>query len=343
MELTPRKMAIIAEIVKAHIENGEPIGSKQLAARLPDAPSSATLRNEMSDLREMGYLEQPHTSAGSIPTNKAYRLYVSELMGKETLNDESKEIIDAMLAEVRPDPEAIGSSAARILSELTGLTAVSAPSIRQEARLKKVSIMPMGRGSAVIFVIADDGRTASRLIRTGNDFTPELQKRFDEICAEKVCGKELHSLDPAYLQTVAVTAGLDVLSLAPLFSCVFEMAGDFRSSRINLGGEANILTVCPAEGQARRAMELLRSSEVVGSIFSAATSPVGVVFGDDTGYSELHPTGMIVASFGEDKELGRLALIGPTRMEYEKLLPNVEYLAKRIGSIMTEVLKGLEE
>ena len=93
MELTPRKRAILAEIVRAHIETGEPIGSKILALRLPNAPSTATLRNEMSDLCEMGYLCQPHTSAGRLPTSKAYRLYVSELMTKEEMTEQIKKVI----------------------------------------------------------------------------------------------------------------------------------------------------------------------------------------------------------------------------------------------------------
>ncbi len=343
MELSPRKKAIIAEIVKAHIETGEPIGSKILATKLQGAPSTATLRNEMSELCELGYLEQPHTSAGRLPTSKAYRLYVSELMGKRTLSSEGKEIIDSMLDTIQPDPESIGSSAAEILSEITGLPSISASGTQLGVRLKKVSLMPISRAAVVVFIISDDGRTRSRLVRCQTPFTTALGARFDDIVAKNVCGMDVSKLDIAYLQSIVVTAGLDALSLAPLLSCVFDMAKELKTAQVNMGGAANLFSVCSTDVQARQILDLLRTSEAVHNIFSGVTSPVGVVFGDDTNYSELSPTGMIVASYGDMQELGRIAVIGPTRMAYDSILPSVEYLAQRVGNIMTEVLKGLEE
>lgn len=343
MELTQRKRAILSEIVKAHIENGEPIGSKILALRLSDAPSSATLRNEMSDLCEMGYLKQPHTSAGRLPTAKAYRLYVAELMDRKSLSGEGRSIIDSMLDTIRPDPETVFTSAAEILSELTGLPSITATGIGKGVRLKKVSLMPMGRGSAVVFAISDDGRTRSRLVRCQTPFTPALLTRFDSIVTEKVCGKDLSTLDMAYLQSLVVSAGLDALALAPVLSCVFDMAGELKDAKINMGGAANIFSLCPSDYEARRILELLRTGDAVENILSAVKEPVGVVFGDDTHYDELAPTGMVVASLGDSFELGRIAVIGPTRMAYDTILPSVEYLALRVGKIMNEVLKGLEE
>lgn len=342
LELTPRKKAILAEIVKAHIQTGEPIGSKILSQRLVSSPSTATLRNEMSELTEMGYLEQPHTSAGRQPTSKAYRLYVSELMGKQDLSNEGKEIIDTMLSGVRPDVDSIGSSAAEILSNLTGLPAISASGTGMGVKIKKVSLLPMGRGAAVVFVITDDGRTRSRLVRTSGPFTPELALRFENIAASKICGKEASQLDKAYLQAIAISAGFDALSLAPLFSCVFEMAKELRAARVDTFGEANLFSLCPSDADAKRMLEILHTGDAVHSILSKVNTPVGVVFGDDTDYFELAPTGMVVASYGDNK-LGRIAVIGPTRMAYESIMPCAEYLAARVGALMNEVLKGLEE
>ena len=342
MELTPRKRAILTEIVKAHIETGEPIGSKILATRLENPPSTATLRSEMSDLSAMGYLEQPHTSAGRLPTSKAYRLYVSELMEKNPLSDEGKLLIDNMLEKVLPDPESIGSSAAEILSELTGLPVISAPGVGLSARICRATLMPMGKGSAVVFVITTDGRTRSRLVRCGFELTPYLINRFEEIIATSVCTKDIKALDMVYLQSVVVSAGLDALSLAPLISCVFDMAAEFKTAKVNVGGTANLLSVCP-DREAKQILDLLKGSDTVRNLLSNVTEPLGIVFGDDTEYSELAPTGMIVAAFGDKNELGRIAVIGPTRMDYETILPSVQYLAQRVGSIMTEVLKGLEE
>lgn len=343
MELSPRKRAIIAEIVKAHIESGEPIGSKILASRMENAPSTATLRNEMSELCEMGYLEQPHTSAGRVPTSKAYRLYVTELMKKDTLSGEGKAVIDGMLSSVTPDPESIGASAAAILTELTGLPALSTPSTRHEPVFKRVTLLPMGRVSAMVFVITDDGRARSRLVRCDRPLSPALLTRFDNIAREKICGRAITSLDPAYLQGMVVAAGLEALSLAPFLSCVFDMAGEIGKSQVKLNGAANLFSLCRGDAEAKRILDLLRTRDAVTRIFSGVPAPLGVVFGDDTGYSELAPTGMIVASYGGEQEFGRLAVIGPTRMSYERILPSMEYLANRIGAMMAEVMEGLEE
>lgn len=343
MELTPRKKAILAEIVKAHIETGEPIGSKILSLRLENSPSTATLRNEMSELCDLGYLEQPHTSAGRVPTSKAYRFYVSSLMGKNTLSDEGKQVIDLMLSEIRPDPEVIGTAAAEILSRLTGLPSISASSIDDGVKLKRVNLMPMGKGAAVIFVITEDGRTRSRLVRWNSPLTSTLEEKFNNIIRERVIGKDASLLDMAELQSIVVSSGLDALSLAPLLSCVFDMAKELSLAKANLSGATNLFSVWDKEADARRILDLLGTADAVHNIFSGVKQPLEIIFGDDTGYSELKPTGMIVASYGDGKELGRIAVIGPTRMAYDSILPSVEYLAERVGNIMSEILNGLED
>ncbi len=343
MDLAPRKKAIIAEVVKAYIETGEPIGSKILATRLENAPSSATLRNEMSDLCEMGYLEQPHTSAGRVPTKMAYRLYISELMPKTALSEDRKEIIDQMLEPAKSDPEAIGSAAAEVLSRLTGLPVVSVTGAGQGMRLKRISLMPVGRSVVVVFVVSDDGRTRNRLVHLDSPIDARLISVFDKIAAEKICSKDISVLDMAYLQSIVASSGLDALALAPLFSCVFELAEKLRKTQVDMGGAANLFSVCHSDMQAKNILNLLSTGEVVSSILSSATAPVEVVFGDQTEYLELKPTGLVVASYGRGDKYGKLAVIGPTRMAYENILPSAAYVADKVGNMIAEVLKGLEE
>ena len=343
MELTERKRLIIGEIVKAHIETGEPIGSKILASRIPNAPSTATLRNEMSELCEMGYLEQPHTSAGRLPTPKAYRLYVTELMPKKELAEDKKEIIESMLVDIKKDPETMGSSAAELLSEITGLPAISVSNTDMGNVLKRVNFLQMGRRAGIVFLVAADGRTKSRLVGCQSDIDTRLINLFERIAIEKVCNKDIDRLDMAYLQSMVVSSGIDALTLAPLFSCVFEMAKELKMGQINMGGAANIFSLYPTDIQARKILDLFSAREVVNNILSGTTLPIEVVFGDDTEYAALKPTGMVVASYGNSNNYGKIAVIGPTRMSYDSILPSVEYVASRVGQMMTEVLKGLEE
>ena len=138
MELTPRKQAVLKAIVKAYIETGEPIGSKNLMALIPNAPSSATLRNEMSELCELGLLHQPHTSAGRIPTVGGYRLYVKNLMNGEELPIATQQFIDKELESLSCEPEGIPAAAAQLLSKITGLPALACLMTEGSPRIKKI-------------------------------------------------------------------------------------------------------------------------------------------------------------------------------------------------------------
>lgn len=343
MELSARKKEILSEIVRLYIETGEPIGSKLLATRLVASPSTATLRAEMSELEKLGFLKQPHTSAGRLPTSMAYRLYVNELMPKESISNDSREIIDKMLIDINPEPESIGSAAAQILTTLTGLPAIYAENAENGSVMKKVTLLPMGRSSVIIFTITADGRNRSRLIHCKFPVTEENLNLFLEICEKDIQGRHLSELNKAYLQCVTASAGLDALSLAPLFAALFEMAEELNRTRVDMRGEANLFTMLDSDFSAKGVLRLLSSSDTAQSILSLSNDSVGVVFGDDTEFDELKPTGIIYASYGDTHELGRLAVIGPTRMSYERIIPSIEYLASKVGTILNEMLKGMEE
>ena len=343
MELSERKKAILSEVVKFYIETGEPVGSKVLATRLSGAPSTATLRAEMNELERLGFLKQPHTSAGRFPTSRAFRLYVNELMQKESISNDSREIIDKMLLEINPEPESIGSAAARILTTLTGLPAIFAENVENGATMKKVTLLPMGKASVIIFTITADGRSRSRLVHLKLPLAEKDLSLFLQICEKSICGKRLAELNKVYLQSVTASAGLESLSLAPLFASLFDMAEELSRTKINMSGEANLFSALGSDIEARGVLRLLSSSDTAQSILSHSSDSLGVVFGDDTEFPELKPTGMIVASYGGQNELGRLAVIGPTRMSYERIMPSIEYLAEKVGNIMQEILKGMED
>ena len=142
MELTPRKQAVLKAIVKAYIETGEPVGSKILTQLLENAPSSATLRNEMSELCDLGLLHQPHTSAGRVPTVGGFKLYVDSLMSKSEVAEDTADLIDKALREISCEPEGIPAAAAQLLSKLTGFPAIACLMTEQSPRIKKIELLP---------------------------------------------------------------------------------------------------------------------------------------------------------------------------------------------------------
>ena len=343
MELSPRKQAVLKAIVKAYIETGEPIGSKNLTLLLENAPSSATLRNEMSELCELGLLHQPHTSAGRIPTNKGYRLYVNSLMNIPQLSDRSVEFIENNVAAIRSEPESIPRVTAEIISHFTGLPAFSCLITEKVPRIKRIELLPIGKYSLMLLVITDDGRTRNRVFRQGKNFTPEINNIFNELINRRVKGKPVDELTKAYMQTVIAESGLYALQLMPLFTAVFETAGEIKTVDISLAGENQLYNMCN-EKTARGISSLFGYGDAVMPILQNSTKNVDVIFGEDTNYSELYSNIIVTAEFkGAEKYKGYIGVIGPNRISYEQIMPIIEYTAKKLTTIMTEAQKDMED
>ena len=343
MELSERKRQILAAIVKAYIISGEPIGSKMLCDILENAPSSATLRNEMSSLCNMGFLEQPHTSAGRVPTPSAYRLYVEDMMPKGEISQGDKETIDAALSNSNCDPEHLPETAAKLLSDLTGLPVVAANISKYGPTIKKVEYMRLGLHSLMLFVVTSDGRTRSRLCHIEKgcdslDFT-----LFDKILCDKILDKSAKSLSPAAMQSIFVSAGSGAFPLMPLFAFLFDMISDISKSDINIVGTSNIYAFCPARDDANKMLSLLTKRDTVLEIISKSDANVGIVLGAETPYSALNNSSVVFAKYGSNDYMGSLCIIGPTRMSYEHILPCIRYAALRLSERLAVSLKDMEE
>lgn len=344
MDLTPRKKIILSEIVKSHIANGEPVGSKLLCEITNLGLSSATLRNEMSDLCEMGYLEQPHTSAGRIPTAAGYRLYVTGLLGSENISKPMKASIDGVLQKVAKDPENITALAGQALSDLTGLPAVSLTIPEDGAYVKRVELLPMGRRTALLVLVTSDGIARSRICRTGEELSRTSLAVFDRLIATEVVGSNLSSFSGAFLQTIAAKTGEYGLTLMPLLSVLFEMIENVCKLELDLKGEGNIYAHYNKESDARRIVEFISRRDAILSILSEIPDPVSVVFGDDYGIEALKPSSMVVAKFGGgENRVGRIGVVGPTRMAYEELIPSISYFAKQLGKVLEQSLHDLDD
>ena len=206
IELTPRKKQVLKAIVMAYLETGEPIGSKILTGLIENAPSSATLRNEMSELSQMGLLEQPHTSAGRIPTNDGLKLYIKNLMPNLEIGKSEKEFIDNAFEGLNDIPEKLPAAAGKIISDLTGLPVITCLITEATTAIKKVEVLPISRNSVMLLIITNDGRTRNRILRIGNDFTSDLFERFKHITElpEKIPAKAAEILsDLTHLPVIA--------------------------------------------------------------------------------------------------------------------------------------------
>ncbi len=329
MELSARKQAILEAIINSYIETGEPIGSKALCAVLGTSLSSATLRNEMSELCELGYLKQPHTSAGRIPTNKAYRLYIKTMLKPREPSQKIRAAIDDMLFEAAKDPVHISSLAAQFLANFTGMPTLLATVGCEGSYVRRVEVLPMGRRTVLVLLVSSDGVAKSRFCRISEDITPAMVSRFDRIVSAMVIGHPLLEFSSALLQNLTVPAGEFALSLMPLFSALFDMADEIANANISFGGDA---------------YSLADKQNALMPFITDISGKVDVVFGDSTGIDELKPSNVVVARYSMgNSEIGRIGVIGPTRMAYQQMLPSIQYFADRLGTILEQTMIDMEE
>jgi len=344
VDLSERKKIILAALIRNFIKTGEPVGSKALIELTNLGVSSATLRNEMSELCELGLLEQPHTSAGRVPTSVGYSFYFDRLMNRRDVPDDLKLIIDNMLLDAAKDPENLASIAGQLLSDLTGFPAIMATVTREEAYVRRVEILPMGSKTVLLLLITSDGLARSRICRSVFSLSPEFLVQFDRLVSVNIIGTSLSEFTPAFLQTLVAKNSSLALFITPLLSSIFEMVEELRSRTISIKGESNLMKCYSNEYDARAILELFTRQELLFSLLAGTRQRTEVVFGDKTGIDELKPSNIVVAKYdigGED--IGRIGVLGPTRMAYEQLIPSLEYFAGRLGAVMTQAIRDLDE
>lgn len=344
MELSPRKQAVLAAVAKAYLETGVPIGSKALTGLLKNAPSSATLRNEMSELCEIGLLEQPHTSAGRIPTAGGLKLYVNELMPHEPVAEGLRSRIDKEIDWSHYAPEKIISAAGELLTELTGLPAIVCFEANGSPRIRSVELFPVSRRAVMLLLVTADGRTRSTVLRLKTDYTPQLSEDFARIAKHRICGKRTDELTRGILQGIAASAGENAFLLMPLLSELAAAAEGIEASEARLFGKESLRSVCSDGAALRRITALVEQRKPLLELTSALKNGVGTFFGSDTGFREFKRLNLIAASYyGSDRFKGAIGVIGPNRMSYGQIIPGVEYIAARLNDVMTAAQKDMED
>ena len=343
MELTPRKKAVLAAIVKAYIETGEPVGSKILSELIENAPSTATLRNEMNELCSLGYLSQPHTSAGRVPTSSGYRMYIESLMKPSLLEDRTKRYIDGFMSMNEISAEDIPKAAAQSLSDLTGFPALFSYSADNKVTFRQVQLLTVGRKSAVILAVTSDGRTLSRMCRLAFEPSSDLVTGFQRIFADKLKSKPLIEFQPAFLQNIVMSLGVNSLDMLPLFTELFKMAYTAARPTVALSGASRLYNISSGDN-ARRIMSLVSNADLFLPVIEGITDDKKVIFGNDTLFPELSDMTVVAVSYGcKNRVCGKIGIIGPDRMSYERIIPSIEYAAQEVSKLMTEAAKDMED
>ncbi|MBQ7579870.1 MAG: heat-inducible transcription repressor HrcA [Clostridia bacterium] len=339
MELSERKKKILASIVEQYIKTGEPVGSNVLLKSLDFSVSSATVRNEMSELSEMGLLEQTHTSSGRVPTHKGYRYYVDELMSERTLDDEQRRRIDMMAGVHFNDPEKLLEAAGEILADITKCAVVSTTPSDSGAKIKKIELIPIAKRTAIVALLTSGGVLKNRVCRTDVELTPEIVETFYRLSAENFVGRTVADIQTAMIQSLVVSFGENSLMLSPIIITVADLAKDVARSEVMLEGQTNLLKNDPTENTYEM-LDFLKRSDIVNDLVSSGNDRISLYIGGENPYRQLSNSSMIFSRYDIDgANSGAFGIIGSTRMDYASFLPSIKYLTDIVSDILRRTLE----
>lgn len=342
-ELTERQKTLLLFIIRDYIESAQPVGSKRLAEHYRINISSATIRNEMAALTEMGYLRQPHTSAGRVPTEEGYRYFVSQMMYQAELPQSVQRTISHQFHQSGADVEQWMTLAASILaSQSQGVSVITAPHTEQ-VKFKHVELIST-QGRQILMVLVMMGGEVSQQILTLAE--PVSQERLSQTASRLtglLAGLAVDSF--AALPTRSDALDRDILTL---ITQDMRRAGNSLSGEIYTDGLTNVLAEPEfAESEeARRALKMFGERSTLKDLLdrTSTNSNVGglqVLIGGDGGWDELRQCSMVIARYGvPGMATGTLGVLGPMRMSYAKTIPTVRFVAGLLSDLVNDTIVG---
>ena len=337
MKLGLRKLQILNEIVEAFIETGEPVSSKLLMQRLGMAVSSATIRNDMASLFEMGLLEQPHTSAGRVPSHLGFRIYVDQLMHCKPLTETEQREIDALFNVRDPDPDRLLEDAAEALADYTNCAAISTTITPKTVRVKRVEIVPAGSRTCVVLVIATNGVIKNKVCRVDFNITPETVSFLNQFTNGRLAEKSVSDITQWYINSISVTLGDYSQLFIPVLAAVYELCREINDGQFYTGGSANLLGYKEFGDVARELLLTMNNRDELLGVIASKNDAFFITIGKENAKSELSDTSVLVTRYQIGREnAGAIGVIGPVRMDYARLIPHLEYFSQMLGKLLTE-------
>lgn len=342
-ELTERQKTLLILIIRDYIESAQPVGSKRLAEHYHIGLSSATIRNEMGALTEMGYLRQPHTSAGRVPTEEGYRYFVSQMMNQAELPASIQATISHQFYQARPGVEHWMTLAASVLAHQSqGVSLVTAPHT-EKARYKHVELIST-QGRQVLMVLVMAGGEVSQQILTLAE--PVSQERLSQTAARLnglLAGLAVDAI--AALATRGDTLDQDILTI---IAQDMRRTGESVAGEIYTDGLTNVLSEpeFAESDEARRALKLFEERSTLQELLARTTinSNVGglqVLIGGEGEWEELRQCSIVLARYGvPGMATGMLGVVGPMRMPYARTIPTVRYVAGLLSDLVNDTLAG---
>lgn len=338
-----RKQRILQAIVIDYIQTAEPVGSRTISRKYNLGLSPATIRNEMADLEDLGFLEQPHTSAGRIPSDKGYRFYVDRLMNVVDIPAEVVEHIYRALASKAREVDVVIQQTAKLLSHVTNYTSlVLGPTLHQGA-LRHLQILPMDERCGLVIIVSDSGVVENKLIPLPEGITAEELAHFSRAITKKLAGVSFAEIRSSRLRELETDlyAYRDLLQNA--LDILWEKSQSHKEERVFLGGTSNLFSLPEFKDQERiRAfLSLLEAEDTLSELLSEGLRQgITIRIGQENRFAEVKDYSVVTADYAVNGQvLGTLGVIGPTRMEYDKVVSVLSVVTELMGDVLSRLMK----
>ncbi len=335
MKLDDRKFMILRTIIDDYISTAVPVGSRTISRKHGVGFSPATIRNEMSDLEELGYLAQPHTSAGRVPSAKAYRLYVDQLMRVHKLSDDDMRKINDHLKVRVGEVEEVIRSAAQALSDATNYTALVVTPHLDTLRIKRVQLIPVTEGSALMIIVTSAGLVKDAVVRVPDGVKSDLLYRISEMLTEQLSGLTLGEMRGRFANMFR-----DLKEHRRLLASVLDVMENRlheEPGEIMVGGSSNLLAYPEYADieKARLFLSVLESREKLYPLLrQTGAMEFTIRIGPENDLPELCECSLVTAVYRiGNNTTGTLGILGPTRMNYGRVISVLEFMGKALSSL----------
>lgn len=336
--LDDRKFLILQAIIDDYITTAMPVGSRTISRKSGVGFSPATIRNEMSDLEELGYLAQPHTSAGRVPSYKAYRLYVDQLMGAVKLTDSERERMNEYMNMRSKQVETVIRHAARVLSDATKYTSVIVAPKLSKLRIKHVQIVPVAEEVALMIIVTNAGIVKDAVISIPKDMSSDHLYSISRLLTDNLADKPLDAVRQAMAELIR-DMGADRRLLADALSLIEARVEAGEGVEVVVGGSSNMLNY-PEYADVEKAksiLSVLESKDMLRKVIDKnGDMELTIRIGPENGLPELADCSIITASYrvGEHST-GTLGIIGPTRMNYNRTVSVLDFMGRAISELLS--------
>jgi len=344
--LDKRKSSILHAIIQEHIITASPVGSRTIAKKYDLGVSSATIRNEMADLEELGYLEQPHTSAGRIPSDKGYRYYVDILMNNKGINSDKLIKTLSEITKAKKGIHGIVSGITNMLSEFTKYaTMITEPEFKN-TKLSEVQLIKVTNNKLLLVMVTDNGFVSDKMINIQQDLDKRKIRYINNFLVNKITDKNINNLDKNYFDEIEDELLKKINLSQQLFNIInkeIKEIIDPRDVNIYIGGTSYILDQPEFNDieYLKKVLNILDHEDTLKKLITAENNKeIEVRIGHENEMKEMQRCSVVIANYTiGDKAVGKIGVLGPTRMEYPRVISTVNIVSDILSKIISEVNK----